>query len=505
MKVIDDILNNITMYRLILYYLIALLVVASVLSFFGVLSYSIFSIIFSVAFLVIVSLITNNIFAKVFKAVTNIESVYISALILALVITPANSLSSFVFLFWAAVLAMASKYILAINKKHLFNPVAISIALTALTTNQSASWWIGTASMMPYVLIGGLLIVRKIKKEDLIIVFLLVATTTVLVFSFLNKINLLSVSQKIILDSPLLFLAFVMLTEPLTTPPTKKLQMLYGALVGFLFVPQIHFGSIYSTPELSLLVGNAFSYLVSPKQKLILKLKEKIKIAPDIYDFVFGLNQKLVFSPGQYLEWTLDPSNSDSRGNRRYFTIASSPTENNIRIGVKFNTNSSSFKKSLISMDQGSEIVASQLAGDFTLPKDINQKLVFIAGGIGITPFRSMVKYLLDINQRRSIIVFYSNRTSAEIVYTDIFNEVTQQLGIKTIYTLTDRTQIPVGWQGRVGYIDEQIIKKEVPDYTERLFYLSGSHLMVTAFEEVLEKMGVKKKQIIIDYFPGFA
>lgn len=501
MSFIDKFLNNITMYRLILYYLLALLVVSAVFGFFGILPYSPFSIIFSTFFILIISLAASYIFATVFKSHTNIESAYVTALILALIITPTTNAA---FLGWAAILAMASKYILAIGKKHIFNPAALTVAITALAINQSASWWIGTLPMLPFVLVGGLLLAKKIKKHDMVISFLLTAVLTILVFGFFKGTNLFTLAQKSIVDSPMLFFAFVMLTEPLTTPPTNTLQVFYGALVGLLFAPQIHFGSIYSTPELALIIGNIFSYLVSPKTKLILKLKEKIQIAPDIYDFVFSVNKKLNFTPGQYMEWTLGHNHSDSRGNRRYFTLASSPTEDNLRIGVKFYDNSSSFKKSMLNMDNEREIVASQIAGDFTLQKDKNQKLVFIAGGIGITPFRSIIKYLIDKNESRDIVLFYTNKNETEIVYEDLFNQA-KDLGIKTVYVLTDKENIPNGWMGKVGRINEEMIEEEVSDFKERIFYLSGPHFMVTGFEEVLKNMGVNKNQIKTDFFPGFA
>lgn len=493
------------MYRLMLYYLILLLGVAVLFSFLQVLPFNPLVLISSIFFLIFICWVTNTIFAKVFKAVTNVESVYISALILALIVTPANSLHDFIFLGWVGVLAMASKYIVAISKKHIFNPVALAVALTAIAINQSASWWVGNALMVPFVLVGGLLIVRKTRRFDLVWAFLLTCLITTFSFSLLKGVDLLTITRQVILVSPLLFFAFVMLIEPLTTPPTKKLQMIYGALVGFLFNPQIHVFSIYSTPELALLLGNIFSYLVSPKEKLVLKLKAKVQIAADIYHFVFQPDKKLAFLPGQYLEWTLGHQNPDSRGNRRYFTIASSPKADDIGIGIKFYDKSSSFKKSLLSMNIGDEIVAGQLAGEFTLPKDPHKKLVFIAGGIGITPFRSIIKYLLDTNQKRQIVLFYSNKTAAEIVYTDLFNQGVEQLGMKIVYTLTDSTQVPPNWPSRVGYLNEQMIKEEVGDYKERLFYLSGPHSMVTAFEKVLKDMGLKSNQIKIDFFPGFA
>ncbi len=102
-KPLDDFLNNITMYRLVLYYLIILVILAIVFSFFGILSYSVINLILSIIFLLAVGIVTNAIFAKVFSVVTNEESVYISALILTLIITPTNPFVNLPFLFWAGV------------------------------------------------------------------------------------------------------------------------------------------------------------------------------------------------------------------------------------------------------------------------------------------------------------------------------------------------------------------------------------------------------------------
>lgn len=496
------------MYRLVLYYLIGIAAVAVVLSYFGIFQYGPIAIIFSILAITIICLIANYIFSVIFEAPTNFESVFITALILGLIIAPPHTISDinyFILAGWASVWAMASKYIFAIGKKHIFNPAAFAVALTALAINQSANWWVGSSVILaPFVLFGGWLVVRKLRKFDLVISFLIFATISIAGFSLLRGANMLASVQRAFMDTPILFFVFVMLTEPLTTPPTKTLRVLYGAAVGLIFAPAVHIGSLYSTPELALLTGNLFSYLISPKEKLVLKLKNIIKIATDTYDFVFSSDSKLKFKPGQYLEWTLAHDKRDNRGNRRYFTIASSPTETDIRIGVKFYPQASSFKKALGSFKEGDTIIASQLAGDFVLPKNKSKKLVFIAGGIGITPFRSMVKYLLDTKEARTITLFYSVKTPEEIAYKDIFDEAQQQLGIKSVYTLTDKESASDVWQGEKGFVDSQMIMRYVADYKERIFYISGPHSMVATFEEVLKKMGVSKNHIKIDFFPGF-
>src|SRR5258708_38616884 len=87
----------------------------------------------------------------------------------------AQSPIDFQFLGWAAILAMASKYVLALYKKHLFNPAAIAVVITSFVLHDSASWWIGTVSMLPFVLIGGLLVIRKLRQEDMVWSFFIAA------------------------------------------------------------------------------------------------------------------------------------------------------------------------------------------------------------------------------------------------------------------------------------------------------------------------------------------
>ncbi len=504
-QLIDDFLNTITMYRLALYYLIGILIVALGLSYFNLLSFTPFALITSMLVLILVSYITNRLFSLVYEAPTNFESVFITALILALIITPAKTSADFAFLAWAAILAMASKYILALGNKHIFNPVAVSVALTSLFLNRSASWWVGNLYLVPFVVAGGLLIVRKLQKEDMIFYFLVTAIAMVS-FSVLSRsTNLLTVFNQLFLHSPLFFFAAVMLTEPLTTPPTQLLQMAYAVLTGLLYAPNIHLGSLYSTPELALLAGNFFSYLVSPKEKLMLRLSQKVPIAADTYDFIFALDKKLKFSPGQYMEWTLDQTRIDSRGNRRYFTLASSPTEEEVRIGVKLYPQPSSFKSALVALQPGQKIVAGQRAGDFVLPEDKKEKLVFVAGGIGITPYRSMLKYLIDTGDSRDVILLYSNRNERDIVYQDVLSQAQQKLGLKIILTLTDETQVSPTWQGETGRVNTAMILKYIPDFGERTFYLSGPNAMVNGYEAVLKELHVEDKKIKKDFFPGFA
>jgi len=470
------------MYRLTLLVLIGFVLEASILGFIGVLGYSGWSILGSFCVLLVVSWITNKLFSIIIKVPTNLESVYISALILTLIISPMRQLTDIQILVAAAFLTNASKYLITFRKSHVFNPVAIGVFLTMFILGRSTSWWVGTMVMLPSVIIGGILIVRKLNKVEVFLGFAIASITTMLILNFR------SATQLTLLDATWWFFVSIMLIEPLTTPATRIRRLIYGALVGVLYALPRHAG-----PEVPLIIGNIFSYLVSPKSKWLLTLREKIEIAPHMFDFLFSSDRTINFTPGQYMELTLTQNKPDSRGSRRYLTIASSPTENDIRFGVKFYEHGSSFKSQLLNMQPGDQLMAGQLAGDFSLPKDSQKKLVFMAGGIGITPFRSMTKYLIDSNESRDIVLLYSNKNVSEIAYKDVF-EAGSKIGLTSRYINTESD----------GRINKSMIQ-QITDYKQRLFCLSGPHNMVKSFEQILKELGIPKSQIIVDFFPGYA
>lgn len=454
---------------------------------------------------VVVSFLANLFFSKLFNAVTNFESVFITALILTLII-PVKFPLNLMYMIGASGIAMASKYLLTVEKRHLFNPAAVSVAaISLLSPEHTATWWIGTPSMLPFVLIGGLLLVRKAQRESLVFSFIVAYIIAITLGSLINHgsiTTLFSTWQLSVFHSAVFFFAFVMLTEPLTSPATENKQTYYSYLVAILYsTPVLRVFNF--TPELALCIGNVFSYIISPNFRQYLPLLWKKQVSPDTYVFAFRPQTPIKFRPGQYLEWTLPHKNMDSRGNRRYFSISSSPTEEDLMMTVKFYNPSSSYKKELISMTEGKQIVAAQLAGDFVLPKDLSKPLVFIAGGVGIAPFRSMIQYILDKNLSVNIVLLYTNRTVEDILFSDIF-ERARQNGVATIYNLTDSNSVPPNWMGTTGYITSDIIRQKIPDFALRKFYLSGPQLMVQRFEQTLKDTGVKRKNIITDFFPGY-
>jgi ferredoxin-NADP reductase/Na+-translocating ferredoxin:NAD+ oxidoreductase RnfD subunit len=506
MKYIDTILNSLTMYKVVLYSLIILAVAAMMLGGLGLLSYNPLQMFISFVILFTTCYFSNLLFAKLLNAPTNSESSYITGVILFFILTPVTDSNGALTVFIAALIAMASKYIFAIKKKHIFNPAAFAAFTLGLIGNGSAEWWVGSTVLLPVMIILGILIVRKIRRFQMVFSFLALATLVIALMGiFVNKVALLDAVLEAFTSWPLIFFATVMLTEPMTSPSRNKLRIIYASIVAVLFGSQFTIGPLYSSPELALLIGNVFAYIVSPKQRLLLKLKEKRQLASGMFEYAFAPNQKLPFLPGQYLEWTLPHKKADIRGNRRFFTIASSPTEPDIKLGVRMqDTKGSSFKKALRDLKNDDVIAASQLAGDFTLPDDLNKKLVFIAGGIGVTPFRSMVQYFIDSKQKRDIIFLYTVPHPDELAYRDIFENAGKNLLMNYYYIITRPENAPADWTGKKGRISPEMVKELIPDFKERFFYLSGPNAMVESYKKLLKELGVPLTNIRTDYFPGF-
>ncbi|TJX65194.1 MAG: hypothetical protein E5W21_10800, partial [Mesorhizobium sp.] len=265
-KTIDRVLDHLTMYRLVLYYLMALVGAAFVLSLVKLVPHDPIALAFTAALALAACWVANKVFAHVFAVPANNESVYITALILALILDPVatTDIKGIAAVAFTAVWAISSKFILAVGRKHLFNPAALGVALSALLLDQPATWWVGgNLPLLPLVLVGGMLIVRKLRRLDLVSTFAMVALATILATS--DPSQYWTALAETFGSSPLLFFAFVMLTEPLTAPTMRWARIVFAAIVGFLFAPNIHIGSFYFTPELALLAGNLFAYAAGPK------------------------------------------------------------------------------------------------------------------------------------------------------------------------------------------------------------------------------------------------
>lgn len=449
----------------------------------------------------------NVAIARLAKIPANHESAVITALILFFLFAPVSDWVDLRFIAAASAVAIASKFLLAPRRQHIVN--AAAIGAVALSTPQfyEAWWWVAQPEWWIILVLCGAVVVTKVRRWPMVMACL-AAGFTAFVFDqvILQEADMLSVVERYFVTGPMLFLVFFMLTEPFTTPPTERLQVAYGVLVGVLANLSILTGWtdvkwLTMTPELALVVGNLAFYPFTLRQKLYLKLAERRHIADATYEFIFEKPAGMRWQPGQYLEWML-PHSADSRGPRRYFTIGSSPEEQFVLLALRVMSHGgSSYKRQLMDMKPGESLIASQLAGDFLLPRDTSKKLAFIAGGIGVTPFRSHFGHMLAANEQRDVHFYYCNKFAKDIAYHDLFKRVEAELGVRWVNVLSDEEA--AGCEH--GFLTQEMLERITPDYKERTWYLSGPPGMVNAYTKLLVQSGVATRQIVTDFFPGLA
>lgn len=495
-------LDNIAMYRTVTLGLTILAGYSITLGFFGILPYTVFEQVLSLGTALVVGLVLNVVFAFILRVPANHESSIITALIVFFLMVPAQTLTDQWFIAATVALAITSKFVICYRRQHIFNPAAFAAVIIGVTGLSEPGWWIGTPQMLIPLLIIGSLVVMKIRKWTPVLWFLAFSFIVYLFESWRLDLGVIESIPIFFTSWPALFLAFFMLTEPFTLPPTKQLQAGYGALIGFLSSAAFFGPYVSMTPELALLIGNIAFYPFTLRQKLYLTLIEKKELAKNTFEFVFKKPHGFHFRPGQYLEWTLQHAKPDSRGIRRYFTIAAGPEEDVVLLGVRTtDDNPSTFKQALLKLEPGDTVTASQLAGDFMLPHDRDEKCAFVAGGIGVTPFRSFLGHMKFSDDKRDAVLYYANNTEAEIAYRDMFDQASNESNFKTVHVLAKEEK--EGFEH--GYLTEEIVKRHTPDFNERTWFLSGPPGMVNAYKSLLCKMGVPRKQIKTDFFPGLA
>lgn len=497
---LDYPLDRLTSYRLVLYVLLAELGLGIIFAAIGQVPFKWWQLLASGVFLVAISVTANYLLSRVLKIPKNSESDYISGLILALILSPAATGHGYLILAVAALTAQVSKYAIVLRRRHIFNPAALGAVVVGAAFHSYASWWVGTAALLPLVALGGILIARKLNRYLMILAFiaaylaiLALTTATGPADGQTGQVLWLAVSA-----SPLVFFASVMLTEPQTSPARKRAYIPYALLTAALFgVSRLHV-----TPEQALLAGNGLAFLLEPARRLKLTLVSKVKEAEGIYSFLFNSPKDVNYLPGQYMEWTLPGSTSDTRGNRRYLTVSSAPEENQVMFTIKMPTiKPSHFKSKLNKLKPGAHIWAFRPAGSFTLPAD-SRKMVMVAGGVGITPFRSMVQHLILSGRSRPMTLIYAASQPAEFAFRQLWVKAKRH-GLKTTYLVTG-DQPPAHWGGRKGRLDAALIKEVVPAYKDSAFYISGPYGFVGSARDELLKAGVAPQNIVTDYFPGY-
>ena len=233
-------------------------------------------------------------------------------------------------------------------------------------------------------------------------------------------------------------------------------------------------------------------------------LRMKCEIAEGTMAFVFDTTGSgFAFKPGQHADYTLiNPPETDEKGNTRTFSFASAPGRDYIMIATRMR--GSAFKNSLNAMPLGTKVKVGEPYGDMTLHKDAKKPAVFLAGGIGITPFRCMIEWAAANSLDRKIYLFYSNKTADESAFlADLVEFSKADPNFKLIATAT-REEDPA-WKHERGRIDEAMLKRHLGDDVQKsVYYVAGPPAMAEALTETLVKMGVDEDSIRKEEFAGY-
>jgi ferredoxin-NADP reductase len=217
----------------------------------------------------------------------------------------------------------------------------------------------------------------------------------------------------------------------------------------------------------------------------------------EVKSFRFARPRAFQYNPGQWLYVTLHTEDSPLV---KHFTISSSPTESEFIEFTKKITEHE-FSMALNALQRGDRVRLNGPFGNFTFTGEY-PKTAMITGGIGITPFRSMIKYCTDRKIPSHIILLYGNRNEESIVFQDELKDLaTRNPQIKVIHCLSRPGD---DWKGRRGHVDDTVVREEIPDYGERIFYVCGPPSLVTDLVSALHDLNIPPDRIRTEAFPGY-
>lgn len=228
-------------------------------------------------------------------------------------------------------------------------------------------------------------------------------------------------------------------------------------------------------------------------------LIKRIAETTDIASFLFKTSQVIDYKAGQYTRIFIEGAEEDNRSNNRFFTLSSAPTENDLMITTRMASDGSLFKRILAESQTGSKFEARPPRGDFILPDDASIPIVMVAAGVGVTPFRSMIKFLLDTRDSRDVHLIYAGRNEEDFAFKDLFAAAQEKIGLKVTYVPQEATK---DWVGETGKLDKSLLIKLEPSIEDKFLYISGPEKLVERLEG--EWQGISK-DIMTDYFPGYS
>lgn len=233
-----------------------------------------------------------------------------------------------------------------------------------------------------------------------------------------------------------------------------------------------------------------------------IKLVKKEPVAHETMAFHFTKPEGFTFRAGQFADLTLiAPPETDAEGNTRGFSIVAAPYETELVFATRLRD--TAFKRVLRNLPVGAEVKLDAPYGDFTLHKTETTPAVFLIGGIGITPVRSMVAQATHDRTAHQLTLLHANRTLEDAPCQDEFDRLAQENPNFTFVPVLTAA-VPAGWHGEHGRIDEAMLKRHISDLYAPIYYLAGPEGMVKAMRQLLVGVGVNEDNIKTEEFTGY-
>lgn len=236
----------------------------------------------------------------------------------------------------------------------------------------------------------------------------------------------------------------------------------------------------------------------------LLPLQHREDVAEGTMAFWFGTSgTDFTFTSGQNADFTLlDPPQTDAEGNTRTFSFASSPHYHD-RLMVATRMRPTAFKESLKLIPFGTSVKVVGPSGDMTLPEDVTRPIVMLAGGIGITPFRSMVEYATQQGLEHDLTLFYANRTRPATAFLeDLEAWANRNRHLRIVPAIAD--EAPADWRYERGRIDRAMLERHLTDVRVPRYYLAGPDAFVAAMQRLLLSLGVSRDDVRSEEFTGY-
>jgi ferredoxin-NADP reductase len=234
------------------------------------------------------------------------------------------------------------------------------------------------------------------------------------------------------------------------------------------------------------------------------RLKQKEDLAEGTMGFYFARPEGFQFKPGQYLDITLvDPPETDAEGNIRSLSIASAPEDEHLLVATRMRD--TAFKRVLRMSPADLEVTMEGPMGSFTLHNNSAKPAVFLAGGIGITPFSSIIRHATKAGLTHRLYLFYSNRRPEDAAFMNILNDLAKaNSNFRFIPSMSEMSKSAQTWNGESGFINQDMLARHLPNLQGPIYYIAGPPAMVAAMHQMLSAAGVDEDDLRTEEFAGY-